>query len=247
MKIGKKVIRLAAIFLTAVVLAVCVGTTVTYAETPYKTYTVDGYDVVQETQTAYIAYTTIIQFDEEVFKSPSDMCVTDDGEIYVADTGNSRVVVGNIDGELIKIIGEGILQSPRGVFVTDDKHIYVTDYNAKAIYEFDENGTVLNTYGKPDSPLYGETLDFLPNKIVVNDAGVMYIICDSNTNGIVEISPTDGGTFLGYFGTNYASADLKTIIMRAIMTDEQRASGNYFNRGVSNAVDNDVSVCSVQD
>ncbi len=51
----------------------------------------------------------------------------------------------------------------------------------------------------------------------------MYIICESNTNGIVEISPTDGGTFLGYFGTNYASKSLKTIIYRAILTDEQRA------------------------
>jgi tetratricopeptide (TPR) repeat protein len=51
----------------------------------------------------------------------------------------------------------------------------------------------------------------------------MYVICESNTNGIVEIAPTDGGTFLGYFGTNYASTSLQTIIYRAILTDEQRA------------------------
>ena len=39
-------------------------------------------------------------------------------------------------------------------------------------------------------------LTSLPQKIVVNDAGVMYIVCQSNTNGIVEISPEEGGTFL---------------------------------------------------
>ena len=51
----------------------------------------------------------------------------------------------------------------------------------------------------------------------------MYIVCQSNTNGIVEISPEEGGTFLGYFGTNYAAVSLQTIIYRAILTDEQRA------------------------
>ena len=45
----------------------------------------------------------------------------------------------------------------------------------------------------------------------------------SNTNGIVEISPTDGGTFLGYFGTNFADQSIQTIIYRAILTDAQRA------------------------
>ena len=91
------------------------------------------------------------------------------------------------------------------------------------MFEFDENGEVLNKYTKPNSPLYGDSLSFMPIKVVVNEAGVMYIICESNTNGIVEISPTDGGTFLGYFGTNYASTSLQTIIYRAILTDAQRA------------------------
>ena len=63
----------------------------------------------------------------------------------------------------------------------------------------------------------------MPIKVVVNDAGILFVICESNTNGIVEISPIDGGTFLGYFGTNYASADFRTIIYRAILTEAQRA------------------------
>lgn len=222
MKKGKVGLRFAAMFLIALVLVTGMGQVVN-AETPYKTYTVDGYGSILETQTAYLAYETITKFGDEALSSPSDLCVTDDGEIYVADTGNARIVVGNIEGELIKIIGEGTLVTPMGVFVTEDKHIYVADRDAQAVFEFDEDGEVLNTYTKPDSPLYGSSLSFLPTKIVVNDAGIMYIICESNTNGIVEISPTDGGTFLGYFGTNYASTSLKTIIYRAILTDEQRA------------------------
>lgn len=224
MKNGKKLKRLAAMFLIALVLVSGLGTVTALAETPYKTYTIDGYGYIQETQTAYLAYETITKFGDEFLDGPSDMYVTDDREIYVADTGNGRIVVGNIEGEKIKTIGEGTLVTPKGVFVTEhNKHVYVADRDAEAVFEFDENGNVLNKYTKPNSPLYGDGLSFLPIKIAVNDAGVMYIICESNTNGIVEISPNEGGTFLGYFGTNYASVSLQTIIYRAILTDAQRA------------------------
>lgn len=222
MKNRIKVTKLITVFMS-VFAFIAISFSSVYAETPYKTYTVDGYGNLLETQTAYLAYETIVKFDDESFSSPSDMCVTEDGEIYVADTGNARIVVGDIDGNLIKIVGEGTLVSPRGVYVTDDKHIYVADRDASAIFEFDEDGTLLNTYGKPDSPLYGNNLNFMPIKVVVNDSGIMFAICESNTNGIVEISPAEGGTFLGYFGTNTASADIMTIIYRAILTDQQRA------------------------
>ena len=196
------------------------------AEAPYRTLTQDGYKIEYEfmqTQTAYLPYVTIIKFGEESFSSPNDMCVTKDGEIYVADTGNSRIVVGDIDGNLIKIVGEGVLQTPKGVYVTENKHIYVADRDAQAVFEFDEEGSVVNTYTKPNSPLYGDALGFLPIKIVVNDAGIMFIVCESNTNGIVEIAPTEGGIFLGYFGTNIAEKSLQTIIYRAILSDSARA------------------------
>lgn len=224
MKSGKKVLRLTAMFLIALVLVSSIGSMTAYAETPYKTYTIDGYGYIQETQTAYLAYETITKFGDEFLNGPSDMYVTDNGEIYVADTGNGRIVVGDINGTKIKTIGEGTLVTPKGVYVTEhNKHVYVADRDAEAVFEFDLEGNVLNKYTKPNSPLYGDGLSFLPIKIAVNDAGVMYVICESNTNGIVEISPNEGGTFLGYFGTNYASASLQTIIYRAILTDEQRA------------------------
>ncbi len=203
------------------------------ADTPYVTYTIDGYQMITQTQTAYLAYSTITKFGDEVLKAPSDLKITEDGTLYIADAGNARIVVGNLEGELIATIGEGILVNPQGIFVTEDKHVYVadrqgggTDSKGKEmgmIFVFDENGKLINQYGKPDSPLYGDNLQFLPIKIVVNDAGIMFVICESNTNGVVEISPTDGGTFLGYFGTNYASYDLTTVIYRAILTDAQRA------------------------
>lgn len=228
MKNGKNVLKLSAIFLAAFVLVSCIGTITAYAATPYKTYTVDGYGAVQETQTAYLAYKTLSKFGEEFLSSPSDMCVTSDGKIYIADTGNAQIVVGDINSNRSQVIGEGILKTPRGVYVTEENgHVYVADRgdgnSEGAVYEFDADGTLLNTYGKPDNPLYGDDVAYMPIKLVVNEAGVIYTICESNRNGVVEISPTEGGTFLGYFGTNFAKVSLQQIIYRAILTDAQRA------------------------
>lgn len=195
-----------------------------YASTPYVTYTVNGYGQIRQTQTAYLAYATITKFGEDVsLSAPSDICIASDGHMYIADTGNRRIVVGTLDGELIKIVGEGMLQQPMGVFVTDNGDIYVADRNAEAIFVFNADGELITQYGKPNSPLYGDEMKFQPIKIVVNDAGIMFVVCESNTNGIVEISPTEGGLFLGYFGTNFATTDIMTIIYRAILTDAQRA------------------------
>jgi tetratricopeptide (TPR) repeat protein len=193
------------------------------ADTPYKTYTVDGYGSTIETQTAYLPYTTITKIGEESLKQPTDFMLLDDGYIYILDSGNKRVVVSTMDAEPVMIFGEGILKSPRGLFVTPEHICYVADRDAKSIFVFDAEGNLTDTYGKPDSAMYGESQDFLPLKLVVNSFGTMYVICESNTNGIVEISPAEGGTFLGYFGTNSTRASLWTIIWRAVLTEAQRA------------------------
>ena len=238
MKNGKKVLRLSAIFLAALVLVTVLSPIKTYAETPYKTYTVDGYGLIQETQEAYLPYKTLSKFEDKAsdkmyyLKSPADMCIVENedgngGLVYVADTGNARVIVGDLEGNFVSSIGEGTLVSPRGIYVKKDHEgvtrIYVADRDANSVFVFTEDGKLENTYGKPDSPLYGDDLPFLPLKLVVDDAGNMYIICEQNTNGCVEISPADGGTFLGYFGTNYAAVSFQQILYRMILTDEQRA------------------------
>lgn len=215
-----KRISLILLILVAVMLF---GTISVAAETPYVTYTINGYGWMTQTQTAYLAHSTITKFGEEKLSSPSDMVITEDGTIYVADSGNKRIVIGNLEGELLGVIGEDTLVNPRGLFVTDDGRIYVADRDAKQIFIFDHDGQLVKTYGRPESPLYGDNMDFLPIEIVVNDAGIMFIICESNTNGIVEISPTEGGTFLGYFGTNMTSVSVMDVIYRAILTDTQRS------------------------
>ncbi|MCH5269186.1 MAG: hypothetical protein J1E83_00390 [Lachnospiraceae bacterium] len=211
--------------MTAILLAIGVAAIPmeTYADSPYRTYTVDGYGYVTETQTAYLPYMTITKIGEEALVGPTDFTITKDGYIYILDSGNARVVVSDMEGELVDTFGEGTLVTPRGIYVTADHTCYVADRDARSIFVFDAEGKLIQTYGRPDHPLYGSTQDFLPLKVIVNEAGTMYVICESNTNGIVQISPVEGGTFLGYFGTNATDPSLWNIIWRAIQTDAQRA------------------------
>lgn len=217
-------IQKAAAFLS-LILAVSIlilNGSVAYADAPYKTYTVDGYGSVTETQTAYLPYETITKVGDETLLTPADFTIAA-GKIYILDSGNKRVVVSDMEGGLIKTFGEGTLVNPRGIYVTEDETVYVADRDAHAVFVFDGDGNLAKTYTKPESAMYGETLDFLPTKVVANDTGTVYIVCESNTNGIVQISPAEGGTFLGYFGTNATKASLWTIIWRALLTDAQRA------------------------
>lgn len=193
------------------------------AQTPYKTYTVDGYGYVLETQSAYNPASAITKVGATSFVTPMDMAIGNDGNLYIADSGAHVVMVSTIDGEMVRMVGEGILQAPSGVFVSGDDKVYVADKEAGRVFVFDTNGNVLNEYGKPDSPIYGSSMDFRPIKVVANSTGTMYIICEGNMNGIVQLSPVEGGSFLGYFGTNYTSLSPFQILQRMILTDAQRA------------------------
>ncbi len=227
------------------------------AKTPYKTYTVNGYGEVQETQTAYLAVTALTGFGEYAFDSPRDLFVTPDGTVYVASrykTGGrfsksgACILIGNARGEYLGMIGQDVLNDPTGVFVSGDGKVYVADLGNREVYVFAPDGSVLATYGRPDNPLYGdEKTRFEPTKVVANEGGILFVVCNGNTNGIVEISPIDGGTFLGYFGTNYASTDFRTILYRAIMTKEQRAksASNLPNSPANLDIDERGLICTV--
>lgn len=175
-KMKKRIISLAALLIA---FAMPADTLIVQADAPYKTYTVDGYGYVSETQTAYLPYETITKVGEEALNAPTDFTLLNDGSMYILDSGNARVVVSDMEANLITTFGEGVLVNPRGIYVTPEHICYVADRDAKAVFVFDADGELIHTYGKPTAPLYGETQDFLPLKVIANEAGTMYIICES--------------------------------------------------------------------
>jgi sugar lactone lactonase YvrE len=192
-----------------------------FANTAYKTYTEDGYANYVETQTAYTVKETIVKFGDELFSQASDLKIDRDGLIYVSDTGNQRILVGDKEGNLVRIIGEGVFQKPNGIFISKDKKLYVADELAAKIFVFSLEGELLNEYGRPESPLFGKTATFVPEKIVVDERENIYVTSRGNSNGIIQLNAQNEGEFIGYFASNKTRVSPLTVFRKAIFTEEQ--------------------------
>ncbi|MEK5038252.1 YIP1 family protein [Sporosarcina sp. FSL K6-3457] len=207
-------------FLISFMLFFLINQNVIFASTAYKTFTEDGYGNYVETQSAYTVSNTIVKFGDELFSQPSDLAIGDDQLLYVSDTGNHRILVGDKQGNLIRIIGEDVLKKPNGIFLSEDNKLYVVDETAAKVFVFSLAGELLAEFGKPDSVLFGEKANFVPEKIAVDRRENIYIISRGNSNGIIQIN-ANNGEFIGYFAPNKTMVTPLTVFRKAIFTDEQ--------------------------
>ncbi|MBQ8555505.1 MAG: YIP1 family protein [Clostridia bacterium] len=205
------------------------------ASTPYRTYTLGTDGDLVETQTAYDPIRTMIRFGDETLKMPQDMRMGPDGNLYIADNGNKRIVVIDTEGNFIKeIVDKRNMKSPMGVYVDEDLNVYVADDKARAVLVYDKNGEFVMEYTKPTHQLFGETSPYVPLKVVLDKRGNLYIVSKGNTNGIVQISPVGGGEFLGYYGANNSNISLLTHIRRFIFGENSSAVGDIVPISVKN-------------
>jgi tetratricopeptide (TPR) repeat protein len=190
------------------------------ANTAYKTFTEDGYGRYVETQTAYTVGETIVKFGDELFEKASDLKIDKNGLLYISDTGNKRILVGDKEGNFVKIIGEGTLKKPNGIYISEDEKLYVADEAAAKVFVFNLDGELLYEFGKPDSMLFGKTATFVPEKVAVDRRENLYIISRGNSNGIIQIN-AKSGDFIGYFAPNRTVVTPLTVFRKAIFTEEQ--------------------------
>lgn len=208
--------RITALFLLLLVL-LPLGTAA--ASVPYYTLTIGADGDLVETQTAYEPVASYMNFDGETVKKPNDLFYGPDGNLYIADTGNKRILVVTADGRLVKTIGsKKELYTPAGVYVDADLNVYVAD-ERKGVLVYDAQGKLIRTYLKPEHPMFGEKAYFKPNKIAVDKRGTMYIISAGNPNGIIKI--TKEGEFLGYFGANMTYVAASTMLKMLLYSGEQ--------------------------
>ncbi|MBQ8202316.1 MAG: YIP1 family protein [Clostridia bacterium] len=185
------------------------------AATPFRTFTLGTDDDLIETQTAYDPVRTMIRFGEETLKQPQDLRMGPDGNLYIADNGNKRILVVDKEGNFVKeIVDKKNMKSAMGVFVDENLNVYVADEKSRAVLVYDKNGKYVMEYGKPTHQLFGDTAPYVPQKVVLDKRGNLYIVSKGNTNGIVQISPVGGGEFLGYYGANSSRISLLTHVRR---------------------------------
>lgn len=189
------------------------------SENTTYTYTISVDDEWIRTQDAYMA--SEILFKDYDLSGPSDIFING-RNLYVADSGNSRIVVYNLDTKNKTFLGEGILSSPSGIFAKDDGTVYVADIGLKEIVVFDNNGKVKLKIVRPEnSPLFSSSAAFEPKNVVVTSQNNIFVVGTGSHEGIMQFSAD--GEFQGFFAANKRHLSLIERIQELVFTEEQKA------------------------
>ena len=141
------------------------------------------------------AYQSLGVFQGLSLKSPQDMTV-EDGMMYIADTGNKRVLRVDLStGEVLVIKGK--FGQPTSVATDAQGRIYVADYQKSTVFRYNAQGELEMEYAKPDSPAYGVNNVFKPKSVAPIGDGGIYVVADGSANGIVQLNAN--GEFVGFF------------------------------------------------
>lgn len=182
---------------------------------PYQTYTIgsDGHYV----RTANAFEGTFVL--NKGFQNPEDIFIKDN-VVYVADTGNGRIYIYNIETtESSEIIHES-LKEPTGIFVSNNGLIYIADATSDKVLVFNQAYELIQEIGRPTEPLFGDASIFEPRKVVVDLRGNIYVVSEGGINGIIQLDSS--GSFLGFFGINKVDITVALLIQRALMSAEQK-------------------------
>ena len=172
-------------------LCVCMGTALLLctplqvsAQSNFNSYTYDEWDGSVAAPPSYQPVTALngLQIGAGAFNTPQDFFMDDRGNLYLADTGNNRIVVMDADlnlkeiMETVRMDGEEIpLSGIEGLYVTEEGVIYAAQTASNRILII-ENGVVINTIGKPVSNLISEDFVFSPTKVGVDMYGRAYVL-----------------------------------------------------------------------
>lgn len=201
------------------------------AKSAYKTYTLDRENHLIETNEAYEAVHMVRTLsDGSTLDSAKDMFIDEEDYLYIADTGNKRIVVMNPELEVLYSFGEDVLVKPLGIFVVDDD-IYVADYgvgltqsDVGAIYVWhvdktkdttEEAISLVNVYSTPSSEILEiDQFLFRPTKISVDKNRTMYVVNEGTTSGVLIINSSN--RFIDYFASNSIQISLWDRLERIV-------------------------------
>ncbi|MBQ6090562.1 MAG: NHL repeat-containing protein [Lachnospiraceae bacterium] len=205
-------------------------------DVPYDTYNYNYWEDVIKTPAAYTPAGKFggIDLGTTAFKEPRDFCISEDGEIYVADTGNNRIVV--LDGSLRKVnriidtfTAEGIedhFSAPYGVCVSENGELFVADSNNARVVVLTPGGEYKRVVKEPKSEILEDDFAFIPLKVTVDYADRIYVISKGAFEGILVFE--SDGTFSGYFGTIEVKISVWEKFWRRFASKEERSNTQLY-------------------
>jgi len=234
------------------VLIVMANFAVVFADTPYQGYTYNFWGDLVPSPAAYVPVRNfgladlrcgedcglhtgvaceLEKHDLGDLNDPTDMHVDSQNNIYIVDWGNNRIIVFDIELNLIRVIDgyyrdgvwvEDAFNRPHGIFVTNDMQIYIADNlnHRVAILEIiDDEVFFVREITAPDVDELTDDFVFLPQHVLVDRGGRVFVIVQRVFEGIMSFNAD--GEFLGYFGTITIRFNPIDMLWRFIMSDTQ--------------------------
>ncbi len=207
------------------------------ASSAFQTYV---YDIYGKPLYSPDAYTAISAVDSKAMgldiplENPGDMVTDPDQNVYIADTGNNRIVVLDRYYKVKFYItnfsnDQGVpdfLTGPQGVFVSEpnskypERLIWVCDTGSNRIVVFDAEGNFQRVIEEPESSLFDEDSVYKPVALAVDAYNRLYVVSSTTYQGVIVM--TDEGQFTGFIGAQAVSMSAWEIIWRRFQTKEQR-------------------------
>ena len=225
-----EIYRFLFVFLSVMVLLLS-SPYVAKAEIPYNTFSVNGFERTIFTQPAYKPYGVFAQdiyvtdesgkLEYSPLNQPQDIFIDEDDHIFIADTGNNRIVHLDGEGELVRIItvSESPLNQPSGLFVDDNGDIYIADTGNGRVVKLDKDGKLLKEFGRPESRYIDDSFVFEPINLIVDRRGTIYVVSRGTYQGIIQLNQE--GAFNGFFGTNITEVSIMDRVRNIFYTEEQ--------------------------
>lgn len=232
----KKFQRISAFVLAVILTVLSVPFPAMADQLPYDTYNYDYWDNVVFTPAAYVPDGAISGVGLQVgaFSGPQDICVAPNGDLYIADTGNNRIIVVDDRGEkVLKIIdtfdnqgAEDTFNVPTGVCVSENGQLYIADRENRRIVVLELDGSLVKIVENPQADVLGENYVFKPLKVSVDYADRIYCIAQNMFQGIL-VFETDG-EFSGFFGTINVTLSLWEKFWKKVATKEERENQTLY-------------------
>ncbi len=171
--------------------------------------TLGSQEVVPPKQSAYDKATRTVQSIRRIgvgqLNHPRDVAAAPDGTLYVADSGNHRVVHFDAQGKIIatwgkKGSGEGEFNEPWGIAVDKDGHVYVADTWNHRVQKFTSDGQFIKMWGiasMTGGKLTNPGTFFGPRALAFAADGHLLVV-DTGNKRVEEFTPD--GAFVAQFG-----------------------------------------------
>jgi DNA-binding beta-propeller fold protein YncE len=122
------------------------------------------------------------------FNEPQGVAVDGQGNLYVADTGNHRVVKLSGGGQTLAEwrLGAAETSAPAGIAVDGDGNVYVADWQASQVFKLAPTGLLLAQWGVPG---HGPGAFDGPRAVTLDADGNVYV-ADSGNQRIQKLTPS---------------------------------------------------------